>query len=76
MSKKTITTYYCDRCGNEIRFEHIKPTLYYNLNLDNSWLSFYERREKEYELCNECGEKMVKFLKGAELTEQNTDFKR
>ena len=67
MSRVTTNKYYCDRCGNEIPFENIKPTLYYNLNLDNSWLCFYEWREKEYELCNECGEKMVKFLKGAEL---------
>ena len=69
MSHVVTSKYYCDRCGKEIPFSVVKPTLYYNLNLDNLWLSIYEWREKECQLCHECGEKMVKFLNGAELVE-------
>lgn len=67
MSRVTTVKCYCDRCGNEIPFEHIKPTLHYKLILSNSWLYIHDWGEKECELCNECGEKMAKFLKGAEL---------
>lgn len=69
MSRVTTHKYYCDRCGNEIPFEHVKPTFYYNLNLDNSWGVFYESKNRHYELCHECGKKLVKFIKNEELTD-------
>lgn len=69
MSRVVTAKYYCDRCGKEIDFEHIIPTLTHYFILDNSWRSLYESKKMHYELCYECGKKLTKFLKNEELTD-------
>lgn len=68
MSKKITTTYYCDRCGEEILFKRIKPTFYY-IVADTSWINYYYGKEKKRELCDECGKKLERFFAGAELVD-------
>lgn len=68
MSKKTITTFYCDRCGEKIPFERIKPTFYYAV-ADSARIHYLYGGEKRMELCQECGKKLKKFFAGAELAD-------
>lgn len=69
MSKKTITTYYCDRCGKEISFGNIMPKLYYSITCSSLKLYYGEWRGHKTELCYDCGKELAKFLDGAKLAD-------
>lgn len=64
---KTTVKYYCDRCGKEIVFKPLLPTLYYCIALSSSKLEWLEGSSHEKQLCNKCGEELKQFLDGTEL---------
>lgn len=66
MAKKT--TWYCDRCGKEFNREGFTHTV---KGPKKVTMLFYNAlrcfSEFEYDLCNECADEFVKFVRGGKL---------
>ena len=67
MSRKT--TYYCDRCGKEMKYEPYKIRRI----VKSDWSILFERTTYERELCRECIESHKKFLEGEKLVCERYD---
>lgn len=67
MSSKT--TYYCDRCGKEIKRGLWKVRRFVKFD----WLIRFESTTSKMELCKECSENHKKFMDGEKLVCERFD---